>query len=104
GAGALERDELRELELVVAAPHSALRTEADQTARMVTAVRSPGVHILGHPRGRKYGSRPGVTADRDGVVAAAQKGNVASETDGEPSPEDVDCELGKRAVDAGCLF
>ena len=45
-----------------ASPHSALRSDADQTARMVAAVSAPGVHILGHPRGRKFGSRPGVAA------------------------------------------
>jgi len=104
GSVDMELDELRELELVVAAPHSALRTEADQTARMVAAVRSPGVHILGHPRGRKYGSRPGVSADWDEVFAAAREANVAIEIDGDPSRQDVDYDLATRAVDAGCLF
>src|SRR2546428_5734592 len=82
--------ELRQLELVVAAPHSALRTANDQTARMVAAVKTPGVHILGHPRGRKYGSRPGVTANWDRVFAAARKSGVAIEIDGDPSRQDVD--------------
>ena len=54
-------EELKELELVVAAPHSALRVATDQTARMVAAVKTKGVHILGHPRGRMYGSRPDAT-------------------------------------------
>src|ERR1043166_2031784 len=44
----MEPDELRQLELVVAAPHSILRTTADQTARMVNAVKAPYVRILGH--------------------------------------------------------
>ena len=100
----MERDELRRLELVVAAPHSMLRTTDDQTARMVNAVKAPGVHILGHPRGRKYGSRPGVTADWDRVFKAAQRSNVAIEIDGDPSRQDVDYDLAKRAVAAGCLF
>ena len=100
----MERDELRRLELVVAAPHSMLRTTDDQTARMVNAVKTPGVHILGHPRGRKYGSRPGVTADWDRVFKAAQRSNVAIEIDGDPSRQDVDYDLAKRAVAAGCLF
>ena len=47
-----EPDELAVLEIVVAAPHSALRSAADQTARMLAAVTTAGVHILGHPRGR----------------------------------------------------
>ena len=58
-------------ELVVASPHSGLRSASDQTSRMLVAVATPGVHILGHPRGRKLGSRPGVTADWDRVFAAA---------------------------------
>jgi putative hydrolase len=104
GSVDMERDELRRLELVVAAPHSVLRTTADQTTRMVKAVKAPGVHILGHPRGRKYGSRPGITADWDQVFEAAQRSNVAIEIDGDPSRQDVDYDLAKRAVAAGCLF
>jgi histidinol phosphatase-like PHP family hydrolase len=96
--------ELGHLELVVAAPHSALRTTADQTSRMVAAVKAPGVHILGHPRGRKYGSRPGVTANWDRVFEAAEKSGVAVEIDGDPSRQDVDYALAKRAIAAGCLF
>jgi histidinol phosphatase-like PHP family hydrolase len=96
--------ELSHLELVVAAPHSALRTTADQTARMLAAVKTQGVHILGHPRGRKYGARPGVTANWDRVFVAAEKSGVAVEIDGDPSRQDVDYDLAKRAIEAGCLF
>jgi putative hydrolase len=92
------------LEVVVAAPHSALRSANDQTARMVAAVNTPGVHILGHPRGRMYGSRPGVAADWDRVFAAAAERRVAVEIDGDPSRQDVDYDLARRAIDAGCLF
>src|SRR4051812_12207586 len=100
----METHELATLEIVVAAPHSALRVAADQTARMVAAVKARGVHVLGHPRGRMYGSRPGVTADWDQVFAAAKRSNVAIEIDGDPSRQDVDYELARRAVDVGCLF
>jgi len=58
GSVDMEPDELATLELVVAAPHSALRSAADQTVRMVNTVKTHGVHILGHPRGRKLGSPP----------------------------------------------
>ena len=97
-------DELRQLEIVVAAPHSALRIAADQTDRMVRAVEAPGVNILGHPRGRMYGSRPGVSADWPVVFAAAARAGVAIEIDGDPSRQDVDYELARLAVEAGCLF
>ena len=104
GSVDMEPPELRQLELVVAAPHSALRKTHDQTERMLNAVKSRGVHILGHPRGRMYGSRPGVAADWDRVFAAAAKNEVAIEIDGDPSRQDVDYDLAKRAIDTGCLF
>ncbi|HWW87593.1 MAG TPA: DNA polymerase/3'-5' exonuclease PolX [Vicinamibacterales bacterium] len=97
-------EELSGLELVVAAPHSALRSSADQTRRILTAVRTPGIHILGHPRGRKYGVRPGVTADWDRVFAAAARTTVAIEIDGDPRRQDIDHELAARALAAGCIF
>ena len=100
----MEPHELATLEIVVAAPHSVLRSPQDQTARMVAAASAPGVHILGHPRGRMIGSRPGVSADWDRVFKAAKRSNVAIEIDGDPSRQDVDYDLARRAVDAGCLF
>jgi histidinol phosphatase-like PHP family hydrolase len=104
GSVDMEPDELAMLEIVVAAPHSALRTKDDQTARMVRAVTTPQVHILGHPRGRKYGARPGVTADWDKIFKAAARSQVAIEIDGDPSRQDIDYLLAKRAIEAGCLF
>ena len=97
-------EELSWLDVVIASPHSALRKADDQTARMVAAVRQPGVHVLGHPRGRMYGSRPGVTADWDAVFAVAAANDVAIELDGDPSRQDLDYTTARRAVEAGCLF
>jgi histidinol phosphatase-like PHP family hydrolase len=104
GSVDMEPGELALLEMVVAAPHSVLRVATDQTARMVAAVKTPGVHILGHPRGRKYGSRPGVTADWPKVFKAAKRCGVAIEIDGDPSRQDLDHDLARGAVEAGCLF
>jgi histidinol phosphatase-like PHP family hydrolase len=97
-------DELARLELVVASPHSSLRSAADQTPRMIAAVRTRGVHILGHPRGRMFGSRPGVAADWSAVFAAAAQSGVAIEIDGDPARQDIDYALAQNAVAAGCLF
>ena len=97
-------EELAGLELVVAAPHSALRTPDDQTGRMVAAVRAPHVHVLGHPRGRMFGSRPGITARWEEVFAAAARTRVAIEIDGDPARQDVDHTLARRAAEAGCLI
>jgi putative hydrolase len=100
----MSAEELRTLDIVVAAPHAALRVTTDQTARMLQVVRTPGVHILGHPRGRMYGSRAGVMADWPKVFKAAAAAKVAVEIDGDPSRQDLDYVLAKAALDAGCLF
>jgi putative hydrolase len=62
------------------------------------------VHILGHPRGRKHGVRPGVTADWDRIFEAAARTTVAVEIDGDPRRQDIDHALARRALDAGCIF
>ncbi|HEX5070455.1 MAG TPA: DNA polymerase/3'-5' exonuclease PolX [Vicinamibacterales bacterium] len=97
-------EERRLFDVVVAAPHSALRRADMQTERMIAAVTAPGVHILGHPRGRMYGSRPGVAADWPRVFAAAARSGVAIELDGDPSRQDLDWVLARQALDAGCIF
>jgi putative hydrolase len=104
GSVDMAADEIRRLEVVVAAPHSGLRSSGDQTARMIAAVKTPGVHILGHPRGRKYGSRPGVAADWERVFVEAARARVAVEIDGDPSRQDIDHDLAARALHTGCLF
>lgn len=91
-------------EFVVASPHSLLRRNEDQTARMVAAVNAPGVAILGHPRGRVFNSRPGVTADWFQVFEIAARRRVAIELDGNWHRQDIDFELARHARDAGCIF
>lgn len=100
----MSREQRREVELVVAAPHSGLRSSEDQTRRMLKVVRTPGVHILGHPRGRKHGVRPGLEADWDRIFTAAASATVAIEIDGDPRRQDIDHELARRALDIGCIF
>ena len=104
GALDLQEPERRMFEYVIASPHSMLRRETDQTARMIAAVRQPGVAILGHPQGRMYNSRPGVTADWDKVFKEAAARGVAVEIDGNWHRQDIHYELAARALDAGCLF
>ena len=100
----LQPDERQGLELVVASPHSALRKRDDQTARMLEAVSQPGVHILGHPRGRVFNLRAGIVADWAMVFERAAQTRVAVELDGDTSRQDLDFELARLALEAGCLF
>jgi histidinol phosphatase-like PHP family hydrolase len=100
----LTPEDRRGLDIVVAAPHSRLRRADDQTPRMLAAVSAPGVHVLGHPRGRMFGSRAGVLADWKRVFARAAERRVAIEIDGDPARQDVDFVLAADALRAGCLF
>src|SRR5215213_4344217 len=71
---------------------------------MLEAVRGSAVNILGHPRGRIYNSRAGVLADWRRVFTEAAVRRVAIELDGNWHRQDVDFELARQALDAGCIF
>ena len=106
GAGNLDlsAEEAGAFELVLAAPHSKLRKDEDQTGRLQAAIRNPAVHILAHPRGRIAGSRPGIIADWNAVAAVAAAEGVAIELDGDPARQDLDYTLAAQVLDSGCLF
>jgi histidinol phosphatase-like PHP family hydrolase len=93
-----------ELDAVVASIHSDLRSPADQTSRLLRALASPGVAVLGHPRGRLYDVRAGIRADWPRVFAAAAALGVAIELNGCPDRLDLAPALARMARDAGCLF
>lgn len=90
--------------LVLAAPHSKLDSDEDQTPRLIRAVSTPGVSILAHPGGRKFGARAGLQVDWPRVFAAAAHAQVAIEIDGDPSRQDLPGPLARQACDAGCLI
>jgi histidinol phosphatase-like PHP family hydrolase len=100
----MTRADLERLDLVVAAPHATLRTPDDQTARLLAVVTTPGVHVLAHPTGRKFGERAGIVARWDEVFTAAAARGVAIEIDGDPWRQDVNFALAREAVRAGCLI
>lgn len=100
----LSDEEAATFDIVLAAPHSKLRKTEDQTERMLTAVANPAVRILAHPRGRICGSRAGVVANWDNVFDLAAEKRVAVEIDGDPSRQDLDHTLAKRALKRGCVF
>jgi len=93
-----------EIEAVVASVHTDLRNPRDQTARLVRAIETPGVAILGHPKGRLYDMRSGIRADWPRVFAAAAARGVAVELNGCPERLDLPPALARLAVDSGCLF
>ena len=100
----METHELRQFDFIVASPHSLLRKSLDQTGRMVGAVSQQGVAILGHPQGRRFNARPGVSARWDEVFDVAARRQVAIEIDGSWNRQDVHYELAAQALAQGCLF
>lgn len=100
----LADEEAARFEIVLAAPHSKLRKSDDQTGRLINTLRTPGVHVLAHPRGRIAESRAGIVARWDDVFAEAAARGVAIEIDGDPARQDLDYQLAERALAAGCLF
>ncbi len=89
GEGDMDRNALAKLDLVLGSFHSSLRTKDDQTSRYLTALRNPEVHILGHPRGRVYNFRLGLTADWPRIFVEATKLDKALEIDCYPDRQDL---------------
>ena len=92
------------LDAVVASVHTDLRSARDQTSRLVRAIETPGVAVLGHPKGRLYNQRTGVKASWDRVFATAASRGVAIEINGCPERQDLPPSLARSALAAGCLF
>src|SRR5688500_10066374 len=100
----LTDEEATTFDVVLAAPHSRLRKNEDQTDRMLAALQHPTVRILAHPRGRISGSRAGVIANWNTVFEAAAQRGVAIEIDGDPARQDLDHTLARQARTFGCIF
>lgn len=101
GQGDLNPNALAELDFVVGSFHSRLRVKEDQTERYLAALRHPFVDILGHPRGRIYNYRIGLSADWPAVFALAAKLDKAVEVDSYADRQDLDTDLLRVARRAG---
>ena len=107
--GSLDQEEelLARLDLVVASVHSKLRSEPEpMTARMVAAVRSPHVDVLGHCTGRIITGRgrPQSSFDARAVFEACAESGTAVEINCRPERRDPPDDLLLQAAEAGCLF
>jgi putative hydrolase len=105
--GALDHtdDVLGQLDVVVASVHSKLRMERQaMTERMVRAVASPHVDILGHCTGRMIGKRDPSTFDADYVFAACAQFHTAVEINCRPERLDPPRPLLELAIEYGCYF
>ena len=101
GEGDMAPESLAELDLVIGSFHSALRVKDDQTERYLAALRNPTIQILGHPRGRVYNFRLGLSADWARVFAEAAALGKALEINCYPDRQDLNVELLELARAAG---
>jgi putative hydrolase len=93
------------LDVVIASPHVKLRQEeSSMTERMLRAVSNPHVDVIGHPTGRRPGSREGATYDYEAVFKEAARHKVALEIDCDPARMDLSPEMARLALECGCNF
>ena len=102
GDGDMEPAALAKLDIVLGCFHSALRKKEDQTERYLAALRNPTLQILGHPRGRIYNFRLGLTCDWRRVFDLAAELDKAIEIDCYPDRQDISPDLLRVAAKAGC--
>src|SRR5438046_4080092 len=93
------------LDVVIASPHVKLRQEpAAMTERMLRAASHPHVDVIGHPTGRRPGSREGASYDFEAVFKEAAKHGIALEIDCDPARMDLSPEMARLAFECGCNF
>jgi len=102
--GGLDIDDetLAALDVVGIAVHSHFRlSRAEQTARIVRAMRNPHADILFHPTGRRLQKRQPYDVDIDAIIATARETGTVLELDAYPERLDLRDEHLRRAVSAG---
>jgi DNA polymerase (family 10) len=100
GALDLPEEALAGLDCVVAAIHSRLSDPASRnTERIVRALRSGVVHVLGHPTGRQIGTRDAYALELERVLEVARGEGVALEVNAMPERLDL-TDVGCRAAKA----
>lgn len=86
----LSGDTLDEMDLVIASVHSHFQQEPQQmTDRLLRAITSGHISILGHPTGRMLLRREGYDFDFEAILKAATAHNVAMELNAYPDRLDL---------------
>lgn len=95
---------LSQLDFVVASVHNALSMpEKAMTDRMIRAMESPYVTMLGHPTGRLLLSREPYKVDLNEIVKAAAATKTIIELNANPRRLDMDWRLWRHAKELGVL-
>lgn len=102
--GALDYPEkiLSEFDVVVASVHSFFKmSKNEMTNRIIHAIRSPYMHILGHPTGRLLLARPAYEVDVREIIDAASDYGKIIELNANPSRLDISWEHLEYAKEKG---
>ncbi len=105
--GSLDYDAtfLATFDWLVASVHSHFRRPvAEQTARVVAAIRHPSVTAIGHLSGRMMGKRPGIDLDLEQVLDAAADSGTAIEVNSNLRRKDATAEVIREGVRRGVTF
>lgn len=95
---------LAQLDYTVVSVHSSFRQERDvMTKRIIKAIETPHVTMLGHLTGRLLLEREGYELDADKIIDAAIANKVVIELNSNPWRLDMDWRLWRKAADRGLL-
>lgn len=98
----LPDDVLAEADWVLAVLHYGLKQPRDKIQqRLLTALRNPYVHAIGHPSGRLIGQRPGADIDYDELFHVAKEEGKFLEINADPARLDLDDVHAAAAKDHG---
>jgi DNA polymerase (family 10) len=105
--GSLDYDAeiLERFDFVIGSIHSSFHLKKDeQEARIVKAMESPYVTILGHPTGRLLLSREGYDIDMRTIIDTAARTNTIIELNASPYRLDIDWRYMKYAKEKGVMI
>ncbi len=86
----LEPKTMKEMDCAIASVHSNFNmSEEEMTKRVIKAIDSGYVHMLGHPTGREIMEREAYKIDLEKVAEAAERNNVAMEINSQPKRLDL---------------
>ena len=98
----LSEDCLAQLDIVIASVHSSFKQdEREMTDRILRAIESPVVDIVGHPTGRLLLRREPYNLNIDELIESAATHGVALEINSQPQRLDLNEVYAKRARDRG---
>jgi DNA polymerase (family 10) len=99
----LSDEVLAEMDVVIASVHTLFNQPLEEmTARVLRAIESPYVRVLGHPTGRMLLRREAYAIDIARVLKAAASAGVAVEHNANPNRLDLNDRDLRMAKEAGC--